>query len=75
MIRARMEIEHYQSSIQLVYQPSRLQNFLQRSEVEKNSNSNSVCLDSGRTFQKKKIMRYLFFISTGADIDQVDQVC
>ena len=48
---------------------------LQRSTVEKNSSSNSVCLDSGRTFLKKKIMRYLFFISTGADIDQVDQVC
>ena len=47
---------------------------LQRSTVEKNSSSNSVCLDSGRTFLKK-IMRYLFFISTGADIDQVDQVC
>ena len=27
---------------------------LQRSTVEKNSNSNSVCLDSGRTFLKKK---------------------
>ena len=48
---------------------------LQRSTVEKNSSSNSVCLDSGRTFPKKIIMRYLFFISTGADIDQVDQVC
>lgn len=48
---------------------------LQRSTVEKNSSSNSVCLDSGRTFLKKKKMRYLFFISTGADIDQVDQVC
>ena len=48
---------------------------LQRSTVEKNSSSNSVCLDSRRTFPKKIIMRYLFFISTGADIDQVDQVC
>ena len=49
---------------------------LQRSTVEENSSSNSVCLDNGRTFLKKKIiMRYLFFISTGADIDQVDQVC
>ena len=48
---------------------------LQRSTVEKNSNSNSVWLDSGRAFPKKIIMRYLFFISTGADIDQVDQVC
>ena len=27
---------------------------LQRSMVEKNSSSNSVCLDNGRTFLKKK---------------------
>ena len=35
---------------------------LQRSTVEKNSSSNSVCLDNGRTFLKKKNNNAIFIL-------------